>query len=240
MLIAYTKQEDVPEALREHYSKREDAKWHADIPDDHPAVRHNAKLLSEKTTAEGKVTQLTSDLESARAGNLGRGQVVATKSDIALLEEYKALGAPADVKVKVEEHKTLSEESIQRKRLDNLRALAKEFGYNEEAFIRLPKLPEFESRTKDGKTEWIAKIPGDNNTVTEKPAKEFVESSADIQPFMSSLKQTQGVKVHGSQQTTTPAQGDQFKWATDFAKNYVEQSQPVADPFKMFNERSSA
>lgn len=230
MLQPFTKQEDIPEALREHYSKREDGQWHADIPDTHPAVKHNAKLLSEKNTAEGKVAQLTSDVESARAGNLGRGQVAVAKSDLALLDEYKALGTPAEIKPKLDEHKSLSEESIQRKRTDSLRQMSKDLGFNDEAFVRLPNLPEFERRDKDGKPEWVAKVKGDNNTITEKPAKEFIESSQDIAPFMASLKvESKQVELPGGQISTQPSSGEPFAWAKNYAQNYIKTAQPAAD-----------
>lgn len=241
MLQAYANQTDIPEALREHYSKREDGQWHADIPDQHPAVKHNAKLLSEKQAAETKVTQLTSDLESARAGNLGRGQVAVSKSEAALLDEYRPLGTPAELKVKVEEHGALSAEVAKSKRDQSLRQLAKDQGYNEDAFVRLPNLPDFTSRAgKDGKTEWFAQIKDDKGVITEKPAKEFVEASPDIQPFMASLKQTKAVQVPGSVMVTAPVAGDPYAWAKEYGKNYAEQVKPVADPFKAFSERNSA
>lgn len=242
MLQPYANQTDIPEALREHYSKREDGQWHADIPDTHPAVKHNAKLLSEKNTAEGKVTQLTSELESARAGNLGRGQVAISKSEAALLDEYKPLGTPVELKAKIDEHKTLAEESVQRKRTDSLRQVAKDLNYNEEAFTLLSDLPEFVSKPgKDGKVEWFAQVKDDKGVITEKPAREFVESSPRIAPFLPSLKVTQKqVELPGGQMSTQPLQTDPYSWAKDYAKNYVEQSQPVADPFKAFNERQSA
>lgn len=230
MLKPFDKQEDVPEALREHYSKREDGKWHADISDDHPAVKHNAKLLSEKTTAEGRVTQLTSDLESARAGNLGRGQVVVTKSDAALLDEYKPLGTPAELKLKVDEHKTLNDEVAKTRRDQSLRQLAKDFGFNEEAFVRLPNLPDFERREKDGKADWVAKVKGEKDVITERPAKEFIESSTDIAPFMSSLKTAPQTKLPttGAQDGSSASGGDPFTWARNFGKQWNE-SRPQTD-----------
>lgn len=232
MLQAFANQTDVPEALREHYSKREDSQWHADIPDTHPAVKHNAKLLSEKQTAEGKVTQLTSDLESARAGNLGRGQVAITKSELALLDEFKALNLPvADIKTKLSEHESMKADLDKRKRDDSLRHLAKDMQFNEEAFVRLPNLPEFESRAgKEGKTEWIAKIKDDKGVITEKPAKEFIDSSPDIQPFAAALKAVnQSVKVPGSSMTVNPPASDPFAWAKEFGKNWNEQNKPAGD-----------
>jgi hypothetical protein len=238
MFKPFDKQEDVPEAFREHYSKREDGKWHADIPDDHPAVKHNAKLLSEKNTAEGKVAQLTSDLESARAGNLGRGQVAVAKSELALLDEYKLLGTPVELKAKVDEHKTLSEESATRKRSDSLRQVAKDLSYNEEAFILLSDLPEFVSKPgKDGKAEWFAQLKDDKGVITEKPAKEFVESSPRIAPFMGSLQKTsEGVKLPVTTGSTTqPSANDPFANARQFAENYVKANQQPVDLVSAFN-----
>lgn len=233
MLQPFVKQEDIPEALREHYSKREDGQWHADIPDTHPAVKHNAKLLSEKSTAEGKVTQLTSDLESARAGNLGRGQVAVAKSEVALLDEYKALGTPAEIKPKLDEHGTLKEKDQTRAREDSLRKVAGALQLNEKAFILLPKLPDFIAKPgKDGKDEWFAQVKDDKGVITEKPAKEFVESSADISPFMPSLKAEPAKQVElpgGSLTTGQQPTTDPFAWAKQFADDYSKSSAPVGN-----------
>lgn len=237
MLKPYDKQEDVPEALREHYSKREDGKWHADIPDDHPAVKHNAKLLTEKQTAETKVTQLTSDLESARAGNLGRGQVAVAKSELALLDEYKPLGTPVELKTKVTEHATLKEAEAKRAREDAQAAAARELGYNPDAFKLLANLPDFEVREKDGKKTVIAKVKEGENVV-EKDAKAFIE--AGYAASMPALQAKPGVKVVADAGSGGDNAGaDPDKWATDFAKNYVAQSQPVGDVYAEFNKRSS-
>lgn len=243
MLTTYSNQTDIPDDLKPHYSKREDGKWHADIPDEHPAIKNNAKLLSDKSAAESKATKLESDLESARAGNLGRGQVATTKADIDRLAKFDALAlTPEQITAKLDEHKTLAEKDQKRTRDDSLRQLAKDYGYNEEAFVRLPGLPDFESRAgKDGKTEWFAKLVGADKVVSEKPAKEWIEASPDIKPFMASLTQkTEGVRVPTTGPTVQPVETDQFKWAKEYAKAYTEQSQPVADPFKAFNERTSA
>lgn len=241
MLQAYPNQTDVPEALREHYSKREDGKWHADIPDEHPAVKHNAKLLSEKQGAETKVTQLTSDLESARAGNLGRGQVAVSTADAKLLDQYKAHGTPDEVGAIKTEYATLKERDTKRTRDDSLRQLATDYGYNTEAFVRLPNLPDFESRAgKDGKTEWFAKLVGADKVVSEKPAREWIEASPDIKPFMSSLTQkSDGVRVPTTGPTTAPVDGDPFAWARDFGKNWNE-SNPKTDVAAAFGLSKTA
>lgn len=240
MFKPFDKQEDVPEALREHYSKREDGKWHPDINSDHPAVKHNAKLLSEKATAEGKVTKLESDLESARAGNLGRGQTAISSSDAKLLDQYKALGTPDEVGAIKTEHATLKEKDTKRVREDSLRQLAKDYGYNEEAFVRLPGLPEFESRAgKDGKTEWFAKLIGADKVVSEKSAKEWIEASADIKPFMASLTQkSDGVRVPTTGPTTQPASSEPYAWAKQFAEDYSKQNAPTVNLVDAWNGNS--
>lgn len=242
MLQAYTNQADIPEGVREHYSKREDGKWHADIPDDHPATKNNAKLLSDKTAADAKVTKLESDLESARAGNLGRGQVAIAKSDVELLDKYKALGTADEVGAKVAEHKTLKEKDVTRTREDTLRKVAKAHNYNEEAFILLRDLPDFISRpSKDGKsTDWFAQLKDDKGVITEKPAKEFVESADHIKPFMSSLTQkSEGVRVPPTGPTTQPVEGDPFAWAKEFGKNWNE-SNPKTDVAAAFGLSKTA
>ena len=241
MLQPYANQTDIPEALREHYSKREDGQWHADIPDTHPAVKHNAKLLSEKNTAESKVTQLSSELESARAGNLGRGQVAISKSEAALLDEYKPLGTPAELKAKVDEHVKLTEKIAVSDRDKSLRQVAKDLSYNEEAFTLLSDLPEFISKPgKDGKSEWFAQVKDDKGVITEKPAKEFVESSPRITPFLSSLKATtKQVELPGGQLSTEQQSGDPFEWARNFGKNWNE-SRPSTDVKAAFGLSNTA
>lgn len=223
-LKIYTKQDDIPEGLRAEY-KQSGNQWVPDLSDDHPVLVLNKTLIQEKGVAEAKVKKLSADLddalETAKTSGVPRGQALVPKADAEALTEYKALGAPADLKTKIEEHKSLSEESIQRKRTDSLRQLAKDSGYNEEAFTRLPNLPEFISRpSKDGKsTDWFAQLKDDKGVITEKPAKEFVESSPDIAPFMASLKTTQGVKVPGSVMVAAPVNNtDPFASAKAFGE----------------------
>lgn len=239
MLKIYNTLDEVPEALREHYIKS-DGRYVPQLSDDHPVLTHNKTLLSEKATATAKVKELEADIAAASEKSLPHGHVAVKKADAALLDQYKAHGTPDEVSTKLTEHKSLSEEVAKSKRDQSLRQLAKDHGYNEDAFIRLPGLPEFTSRAgKDGKTEWFAQIKDEKGVITEKPAKEFIEASPDIKPFMPSLAQKPaGVQVPGSVMATSPT-GDPFKWATDFANNYVKESQPVADPFKEFSQRSS-
>lgn len=246
MLKIYDKQDDIPEGLRAEY-KQSGTKWVPDLSDDHPVLVLSKTLKQEKEVEEAKVKKLRVDLddalEAAKTSGVPRGQTLVPKADAEALAGYKALGTVDEITGKLAEHGTMKTDLDKRQRDDSLRQASKALGFNEEAFIRLPGLPEFISRPgKDGKTvEWFAQVKDDKGVITEKPAKEFIESSADITPFLPSLKATtKPVELPGGQMSTQPLQTDPFAWAKDYAKTYSEQSQPVADPFKAFNERQSA
>jgi len=157
----YTTQETVPENLREHYSKREDGKWHADIPNDHPAVTHNARLLSEKTTAVTERDAARGELESAKASGLPRGHVAVARADAEMLDRLKAQGTPEEIAAKLTEYPTLKENVTRQERKAKLDGLRNAFGWQESAtrvLEVLPDMPEIEERdaTVDGK---IVKVP---------------------------------------------------------------------------------
>jgi hypothetical protein len=239
-LKIYNSLEEVPEALRGEY-KKSDGRYVPDLSDDHPVLVHNKTLLAEKSTATAKVKELEADIEASKSSTLQRGHVQVPKADATLLDEYKALGVPADVKVKLTEHETLKGDAEKRSKEDKLVLVAKELGYdNVEAFKRLPGLPDFDIRIgKDGKNSVFALVKDGDKTV-EKPATEFLESSPDHAPFLSALKtQPTGVTVHTTPSTTTPKAGEPFAWAKEFAKNYSEGSTPVNDLAKSFAERSA-
>lgn len=227
MLKIYNTLDEVPEALREHY-KKSDGRYVPDLSEDHPVLVHNKTLLTEKSTATARAKELEADIAATSEKSIPRGHTAVPKADAELLDKYKAHGTPDEVGAKLAEHKTLAEELTTRKRNDSLRQLSKDLGLNEDAFIRLPGLPEFESRTgKDGKTEWVAKIKGDNNTFTEKPAKEFIESSPDVAPFLPALKSNseRQVQLPGSSMTTAAQPGgDPFAWAKQFAADHAKQN----------------
>ena len=202
MLKIYDKLEDVPEALREHY-KLINGKYVPEISDDHPVKTNNVQLLNEKTAAETKAgsletenTRLKADLESAKSHSLPRGHKAVPTAEVEAMEALKAHGTATEIVAKLGEHKTLKEESETRKATDHLKKVAKALGYNEEAFALIQGLPEFEIRTVDSKETVIAKIKGENNVVTEKPAAEFIESAPTIAPLLPALKvKTDGIRV---------------------------------------------
>jgi hypothetical protein len=202
MLKIYDKLEDVPEALRGEY-KLVGGKYVPDLSDDHPVLVNNKTLLNEKNAVDAKVSgletanaNLKADVESAKASGLPRGHVAVTKAEAEAITAFKEHGTPTEITAKLTEHKTLKEESATRARQDNLRAVAKELGYtNVEAFVRLPGLPDFEIREKDGKKTVIAKVKGEGDVITEKPAQEFIEGSADLAPFLPALKTQEGIRA---------------------------------------------
>jgi hypothetical protein len=243
-LKIYTKADDIPEGLRGEY-KQSGAQWAPDLADDHPVLVLNKTLKQEKEVVEAKAKKLSNDLddalEAAKTSGVPRGQALVAKADAEALNGYKALGTVDEVKAKVTEHGTLKESETKRQREDSLVLVAKELGYdNVEAFKRLPNLPDFDIRDgKDGKKQVIALVK-DGDKVVEKPATEYLESSADVAPFLSALKTTTGVSVNTTSSTTAPKPNDPYAWATNFAKGYIEDSKPVGDPFKAFTERQSA
>lgn len=196
---SYDSQESIPENLRGAYVLS-GGKWLLDeLADDHPVVSKNRELLRDKSKAVTKAEELQADLDNAKNSSVPRGHVAVAKSDADLLEKVKAHGSSDEVVAKLTEHKTLKEETDRRKREDSLREVAKVMSYEPEAFVRLSNLPEFEIRGEGDKRTVIAKLKDEKGVITEKPAQEFVETSADIAPFLPALKaQSAGVRVHGS------------------------------------------
>ena len=236
MLKIYNTLEEVPEALREHY-KKSDGRYVPDLSEDHPVLVHNKTLLSEKTTATNKVKELEADIAASSEKSIPRGHVAVKKEDAQLLDQYKALGTPDEVGTKLAQGKTDAEELATRTRSETLRKVAKAHNYNEDAFALLSDLPEFISRpSKDGKTtDWFAQIKDDKGVITEKPVKEFVESSEKIKPFMASLTQkSDGVRVPTTGPTTTVTSSDPFAKSKAFGEQWNEQAKAGTDVASRF------
>lgn len=240
MLKIYNTLDEVPEALREHYAKV-DGKYVPQLSDDHPVLVQNKTLVTEKSQAKARVTELEADIETAKTHTIPRGHVAVAKADADLIDKYKPLGTPDELTAMKTEHGTLKQDMEKRAREDNLRLVAKELNYQPDAFILLPNLPEFEIRDgKDGKKLVIAKLKDDKGVVTEKPATEFIESSPTIAPLLPALKTAEGVRVHTSAAGAGAQVADPFAWARELGKQYNEASKPTGDIFESFNVRKSA
>lgn len=237
-LKTYKKQDDIPEALREFY-KQDGKLWVPDLDDSHPLIAANRSLEQDKGVVEAKVTKLQSDLDTALDAaknntSVPRGQALVAKADAELLEKVKAHGTADEIAAKLTEHSTLKESETKRKRDDNLRLVAGKLGFNPEAFIRLPNLPEFQIKGSGDKEQVVALVKDGENTV-EKPAAEFMEASADHAPFLPALKaKSEGVEVHGSTGTSSqPA--DPFQAARDWGKQYNETNKPQSTLTERFH-----
>lgn len=219
MLKIYTKLDDVPEALREHY-KLVDGRYIPELSDDHPVLVHNKSLLTEKSQATAKVAEIQADLDEAKKTSIPRGHTVVVKTDAELLDKYKPLGTPEELTTLKAEHGTLKETETKRAKDDTNRLVARELGYNPEAFLTLSNLPEFEIREKDGKKSVIAKTQ-EGDKVIEKDARELVEAS--YAPLLPALKTKPGVIVpsNGSGSDSQPA--SQFSSAKEFGEQYNKQ-----------------
>lgn len=210
--LSYDSLEAIPENLRGAYIV-EGTKYVLDqLSADHPVIVHNAVVLSDKVKATNKVAELSSELEAAKSTSVPRGHVVVAKADAELLEKIKTHGSADEVVTKLNEHATLKQSTESRTRADHLREVAKELSYEPEAFVRLPGLPEFEIREVNGIKTVIAKVKA-GDTITEKPASEYVEASADLAPFLPALKADSkgGVRVHGSSPTGGKPAPDMFE-----------------------------
>ena len=219
-LKTYSKADDIPEGLRSEY-KQSGSVWVPDLAEDHPVLALNKTLKQEKEVEEAKVKKLRTDLDDAleagKSSGVPRGQALVAKADAEAIEKYKALGTVDELTAIKTEHGTLKETEAKRVTEDLNRKVAKELGYNPDAFLQLTNLPEFEIREKDGKKSVVAKVK-EGETVVEKVAKELVEST--YAPLLPALTAKPGVQVpaNGSGNDSQPA--SQFQSARDYAKQY--------------------
>lgn len=238
MLKTYTKLEDVPEALREHY-KLEGGQYVPHLSDDHPVLKHNKTLLAEKAAESARVKELEADIEQAKSTSVPRGHVAVPKADAELLGEVKTLGTIADVKAKLAEHETLKTKVAETERTDTRRKVAAALGYNEAAFLQLSNLPDFEIREKDGKKSVVALVK-DGEKVVEKVGSEFVEST--YAPLLPALKtkaaDTQVPTSGGGGGTTNPT--DPFAAAREFGKQWNETAKNTGDVASRFGIAKTA
>jgi hypothetical protein len=218
-LKTYTDESQVPPELKDFYAER-NGKYEPQVD----GVDSVSGLLAKNTELLGKVSghateisgkdaeiqRLSGQLANASNSTIPRGHVAVPSAKAALLEQYEPLGTPDELKTIKTEHGTYKAESEATKREKHLRAVARASGYDEEAFIRLPELPEFELRDSDEKDEQgnpkkqaVAKIKGADNVITEKPIKQWLETSEQHKPLLPALlvqKQTNGTPLpsHGA------------------------------------------
>lgn len=209
---SYNTQEEIPENMRGAYVQS-GTKWVLDSLDkDHPIVANRDELLTENATQKGKITKLTNEKTTLEGASLPAGHKAIPDADAEFIEKVKPFGSATEVVAKLTEHKALRDESDTRRTQDHLREVAKVLEYSPEAFVLLPNLPEFDIRHgADGKKTVIAKVK-DGQTITEKPARELIESAPQYAPLLPALKVQEGAatgtRVLGSRSNSATAQPD--------------------------------
>lgn len=192
----------------------------------------NTQLLSQHNTDKGEITRLTgevsrlsTELSTAQAGALQRGQRAVSIADAELVDAVKAHGAPEEVKAKLAEYPTLKTKVGAQERRAHLEAIRQAEGWGEGAVAVLEliaDLPEVELRDSSEKDEKgqpkkkaVAKVKGEGNVVTEKPFGEyFAERHVALLPSVKADGQQQGgTRVHGSSSTGGSPGQDVFERA---------------------------
>jgi len=202
-LKTYTDESQIPTELKDFYAER-NGKYEPQVD----GVDSISGVLAKNTELLGKVSghateiagkdaeiqRLSGQLATASNSTLPRGHVAVPTAKAALLEQYEPLGTPEELKTMKGEHGTLKTRTEAIEREKHLRAVARASDYDEEAFIRLPDLPEFDLRDSDEKDaqgnpkkQAIAKLKGENNTTIEKPVKQWLEASEQHKPLLPAL-----------------------------------------------------
>jgi hypothetical protein len=198
VLKIYDKLDDVPEALREHYRKSGD-RFVPEVSDDHPLVTQKATLLNEKKAADDKATKLEADLQSARAGNLPRGQRAVPAADAELIERVKAGGVtkPEEFDALKTEHAGFKAKAEQADAAAHAAQIGEAMKWDREKTARLvPKvfdLSQVEIRDgKDGKKELIARVKQADGSAVEKPFADVVKATPELSDLLPALAATPG------------------------------------------------
>lgn len=199
---SYDKLEDIPQEKRGAYIPK-DGKFVLDtLEESHPLVVKKNQLKTEVSTKQGQLTKATNENTELKSKTIPEGHVVVAVADKQLLDTVKSYGGtPAEIDTKLKEHATLKAKDDERTKQDHLRAVARVMGWKEDALLLVPGLPDLEIRdvTENGqpvkdqsgevKKQVIAKLKGENNTITEKQLREHFDATPALKIFEPSLLQ---------------------------------------------------
>lgn len=200
MFKPYTNQADIPDEFKDHYSRREDGKYHADIPNDHPAVKHNAALLSEKTTAISERDEARTQLESAKASGLPRGHEAVLKADADLIRVVKQHGTAEEITAVLTAYPKLKADNEAAAREKHLGAVEKVMNWKPGVLSAIPGVPDLDIRdlTENGqvvknadgtpKQTVVAKLKDAQNVITEKPFIDYFNATPALKIFEPALR----------------------------------------------------
>jgi hypothetical protein len=187
----------IPEGDRQHY-KLIGGRYVLELDGQHPVQTQNQTLITEKNAATARATSAEAEVETLKAQpTLAAGQVAVPKEDAQFIEVVKPLGKPAEIKTRLETSDKLAREA-------HLRAVAKLVGYDEDAILLVPNLPEIEIRdvTVDGKVEKraVAKFKGADGKDAEQNFPDHVKATPTLAPFQPMLTTKAGGSTGGQQQ----------------------------------------
>jgi len=160
-----------------------------------------ATLLGENATYRDRVRTLEGEVAQAK---LPDGAVVLTKEQAAQWTEYQALGAPAEVKTKVESGTQASEKLAGFERREQLRGVAERVGYKPGVLEKLGGDLTFEELEVDGEKEGekvkTYGVKGADGKV--QPLTEYAK--ANWGDFLPALSAQGGEQQQEQQRTITP------------------------------------
>jgi hypothetical protein len=213
----YAKLEDIPEGERQHY-KQFNGQYVLELDEHHPVLVNKKQLRTESSGRQGTITKLTNDLAEAKARTVPEGHVVVPVADKEFIDKVKPLGSADEVKAKVTEHGDLKEKQAKADREKLLVEAAQANGFNPQAFLVLPSLPEIVVKEEADSTgnkvkKYFAKTKTGENTFSEQALGDYVKAEESYKPLMPALlaKPEQGTGGAGATRyvPVTPATSGQ-------------------------------
>jgi hypothetical protein len=223
MLKIYDAKSDIPEGLAEHYERRSDGKYEPKIE----GINSLGGLIAKRDELLEKVREIPTlkskivDLESLET--VPEGKIAVDKAEFdnlkAQTEAYAALGTLDEIKPKVEGYDDLKARDESRSRQEQLRAVAKAAGFNEERFLVLVGDKPFETVQKtvndNGKAveQYFVRHTDDKGKTVETAIQDYIQTAPNFAPFADTLTAGSGGQQHHQplghkvikQGTTTPA-----------------------------------
>ena len=204
---SYAKLEDIPAEQRGAYVLKDGKYVLDDLDAEHPVVIERNSLKTDVSAKQGQITKLTNDKTAAETRAIPDGHVAVPVADKQLLDAVKPFGEANVVKERLQKYPDLEKKEQERARQEHLRGVEKAMGWKEGSLALVPNLPELEVRdlvengqpVKDDRNETkktvVAKIPGENNTVTEKSFREVFDQTPALkayEPLLVAQEQQQG------------------------------------------------
>lgn len=198
MLHIYDTEQEIPEAVREHYVRRSDGKWEPQIEGINSVGGLLAKRdeLLNKTREMPRLQARLAELESGEV--LVAGKIAVDKKTFDDLtsenEAYKALGPLDEIKPKVEGFDELKQQQEAKSKEETYRAVAEAAGFNVDRFVSLASIEKIEpielaikENGKDVKKWFVPTTDPTTGKEIKQPIEDYVKESPTFQPFADTL-----------------------------------------------------